>query len=62
MSKDLVELAKSKSRAIPTIVCDGDVIVSDGPLAVKIVKKENDRIIVSILGDFKVNRNLRGKK
>lgn len=61
MSKELETLAAPKSRAIPAIIREGDIIKSTGPMEVKIVKKENDRVIVLILGDFKVHRQLRKK-
>jgi len=63
MSKELVALAKPKSRAIAGILTEGDtVIVEAGPFGMKVMKIHKDgRMAVNLLGDFTIKRKIRSK-
>jgi hypothetical protein len=63
MRNELEDLAKPKSQAIPCILAEGDVVQSNGPVAMKIVKYgSTGRVAVKIVGDFKVQRNLKVRR
>ena len=62
MSDELEKLARPKSRAIPCIIREGDIIRSQGDSEIKILKYEtNNRIALSIVGDFDIQRKPRHK-
>jgi hypothetical protein len=63
MSRELEDLAQPKSQAIPCILAEGDVVTSNGPVAMKIVKYgSTGRVAVKVVGDFKVVRNLKVRR
>ena len=65
MSKELQTLARPKSQRIACILVPGDVITNPNrnDVAMRLDKIHKDgRVSITLVGDFKIIRNLKGKK